>query len=167
MQAESVPASLISAEHAVFMQGGVSISISSCNANKIPSVSRATGCHITPDRQHVTIFVIAPHAGNLLDDILHGGAVAVTFSKPSTNRTMQLKGRNAAVTEIAESEHHIASDYREAFVAELKPLDHDEHMVRAMFTCAPGDIVAVRFTPCAAFSQTPGPRAGESLKANA
>lgn len=162
---ESAP--LINAEHAAFMQGGVSISMSSCNANNIPSVSRATGCRISADYRQVTVFVIASHAGTLLDDIRDGGAIAVTFSKPSTNRTVQLKGRDAVVTAIADDERHIAKTYVDAFVDELRPLGHNGDMVRAMFVSTPDDIVAVRFTPCAAFSQTPGPRAGESLKVNA
>ncbi len=161
------PAPLINADHAAFMQGGVSISISSCNSNKIPSISRAAGCHITDDFQQVTLFIIGSHAGNVLDDIRNGGAVAATFSQPSSYRTVQLKGRHAAVTAITENERHIVQEYLDAFIRELKPFGHDENMVRAMFAYASGDIMAVRFTPCAAFSQTPGPHAGESLKANA
>jgi hypothetical protein len=161
------PTPLITAEHAAFMQSGVSMSISSCNADKIPSVSRATGCRITSDRLQVTIFVIASHAGRLLDDIRRGGAVAVTFTRPSTNRTVQLKGKDAVVVETDINERGIASVYLDAFVEEVGGLGHDRNMVRAMFACAPDDIVAVRFTPCAAFSQTPGPRAGEALRANA
>lgn len=165
MNTESVP--LINADHAAFMQSGVSISISSCDANKIPSISRAAGCQISDDHQQVTVFVIEPHAGNVLNDIRADGAVAVTFSLPSSYRTVQLKGHHATVTAITENEQHIAQRYLDAFVQELKPLGHDENMVRAMFAHAPGDMKAVRFAPCAAFSQTPGPRAGESLKANA
>jgi hypothetical protein len=165
MNTETTP--LITAEHAAFMQSGVSMSISSCNADRIPSVSRATGCHIAPDRLQVTILVIAPHAGQLLDDIRRSGAIAVTFTKPSTNRTVQLKGKDAVVVGTSDGERGIARAYLDAFVEEVGQLGHDRNMVRAMFACAPSDIVAIRFTPCAAFSQTPGPRAGEALRPQA
>ena len=49
------------------------------------------------------------------------------------------------------------------FVAELAALGYAEPLVRAFLWCDPAELVAVGFTPCAAFQQTPGPRAGLPL----
>jgi hypothetical protein len=38
-----------------------------------------------------------------------------------------------------------------------------EAVVRAILAYSPDDLVTVTYSPCAAFSQTPGPKAGEPL----
>ena len=155
---------LIDAEHAAFMQGGVSVSVGGCNADKLPSLTRALGCRVSADRVQVTVFVAAGHAGVLLDDLRANGAIAVVFSQPSTHRTVQLKGKDAQVRLLRPGELQLVDAYRNSFVAELKSLYYDPQLVRAFLSCPSEDIVALEFTPCAAFSQTPGPHAGEPLK---
>lgn len=160
-------APLIDAEHAAFMQGGVSISAGSCGSGKLPSLARATGCRVDADRRRVSIYVAASHAVDLLADVRATGAIAVVFSQPSTNRTMQVKGRDAVVAALAAGELAVVEAYRDAFVHELAPLGYAPHLIYTVLACAPDDIVALRFSPCAAFTQTPGPQAGQPLKAGA
>lgn len=162
MTSPSVP--LIDAEHVAFMQGGVSISVGGCNADNMPSLSRAIGCRVSIDRREVTVFVAATHAVALLSDVGANGAIAVVFSQPSTNRTMQLKGRDARILPPLTSDLQLVDAYRDSFIAELVPLGYEARLMRAFQACAPSDVVALTFTPCAAFSQTPGPQAGEPLK---
>jgi hypothetical protein len=38
-----------------------------------------------------------------------------------------------------------------------------EEVVRAIFSFSVEDLVTVLYSPCAAFSQTPGPKAGEPI----
>lgn len=161
----SIPAeALFDAEHAAFMQGGVSMSVASCGPSLRPSVTRALGCRIAPDRRSAAVIVSRAQAAALLADLGISGAIAVVFSQPSTHRTVQLKGRDAAVEAAGAAERETAAAYREAFVAELAPLGFEPAMVRAVLAVRPEDLVALRFTPCAAFTQTPGPGAGQSLK---
>ncbi|MGE5386579.1 MAG: hypothetical protein ACM3SV_11925, partial [Betaproteobacteria bacterium] len=79
----------------------------------------------------------------------------------------QLKGRDAMVEPLGEGDLQRVEAYRDGFVRELAPLGYDARLVRTFLACAPDDIVALAFTPSEAFSQTPGPHAGESLKAEA
>lgn len=160
-------APLIDAEHVAFMQGGVSISVGSCDAANMPSLSRALGCRVTADRRRVTVLVAGTHAAALLTDVRATGAIAVVFSQPSTHRTMQLKGRDARIAPPQDGDLQLADAYRDGFVAELEGLGYDPRLVRTFLSCAANDLVALEFSPDAAFSQTPGPHAGQPLQAGA
>lgn len=158
------PEHLFDAEHAAFMQSGVSVSVASCSTGNLPHVVRALGCRVAPDRRIVRILVSRTQSVEVLADIGKNAAIAVVYSEPPTLRTVQLKGRDAIVETATEDDVQAVIAYRHAFVKTLDPLGYDEVMVRTALACSRPDIVALRFTPCAAFSQTPGPHAGEALK---
>lgn len=105
----------------------------------------------------------ATPAAAVLDDIRRTGAIAAVFSRPSTHETLQLKGVDARIVPAEPGDDALARRYVDAFVAELVPYGYPEAVIRAFLTCPPEDLVAVQFTPVAAFSQTPGPQAGEPL----
>lgn len=155
---------LLDASHIAFMQGGVSISIGGCSADGIPSVCKGLGCRVHPDLRQVTLFVPASHAPELLVDLAHSGAIAAVFSQPSTNRTLQLKGSDARMAATEAGDLAIVEDYRDAFVRELQPLGYEAHLIRTLLACPAEDIVRIDFTPAAAFTQTPGPHAGQPLR---
>lgn len=152
-------------DHAAFIQSGVSVIAASRNGRNETTLTRALGCRVSADRCHVTVFVSATQSGALLADVRANGAVAVVFSQPSTHRTIQLKGTDAAVGELVADDPHLIADYRRRMVTELRHPGFDEPFTRALLSAVPGDIVAVTFTPSAAFLQTPGPKAGTPLKA--
>lgn len=154
---------LIDTAHAALMQSGVSISLGSCDAAGQPWVGKAMGCQVTPDFSTVTVFAAASHVPELLAALKQTRTIAVVFSQPSTHRTLQLKGKDAQVA-VAEPEDRVIVDaYREAFIQELRPLGFDERPIRAFLACEPGDLMRITFSPCAAFTQTPGPHAGKPL----
>lgn len=159
------PAPLIDASHVAFIQGAVGISVAACDRSGKPALVRAIGCHVTKDRPLVTIYLSAIQAAQLLVCVRDNGAVAVVFSEPSTHRTVQLKGAGTIVDGLLEGEWERVQAYREAFVRELAPLGFDPVMVRTLLSHRQADIVALRFVPSEAYSQTPGPQAGAPLKA--
>ena len=77
------------------------------------------------------------------------------------------RGRTAAVRLGAPGagDLELARRCTESFTAELAALRYDENVVRTALWFDPQALVAVAFTPCAAFQQTPGPRAGAPLAA--
>lgn len=162
MQTNSV--STIDAEHATFMQGGVSMNVATCDRDNVPSQVRATGCLVSADRRRVMIFVSATQASAVLANIRNTGMIAVVFNEPSTHRTVQIKGNDARVVGMPEGALRVVEAYRDAFVRELEPLGFEPALIRALLACPLPDIVALAFTPAAAFSQTPGPTAGEPLR---
>lgn len=155
---------LIDPEHAAFMTGAVSISVGSRDADHLPNLTRAFGCRVSADRRRVTVFVSTAQSRDVLADLRTNGAVAAVFTQPATHRTVQFKGRDAAVEPLADGDLARIERYREAFVAHLVPLGFSDLAIRMLVDCPAHELAAIAFTPCAAFSQTPGPHAGTPLE---
>ncbi|ROH93747.1 hypothetical protein ED208_04280 [Stagnimonas aquatica] len=153
----------LAAEHQAFIQGGVSITAGSVNAEHLPSMARAIGCAVNADGRQVRLLFCPVRAGGLLADIAAGGRVAVTFSQPTSNRTLQLKGRDARVEAGSAEDEALRERYARAFVADLAKLHFPEALVRVLLQVLAPAPVAVVFQPEAAYSQTPGPGAGAAL----
>ncbi len=156
---------ILDAASAAFVQGGVSIVAASRNAGLVPSIGRATGCRVAPNRTRVTLLVAASQAPELVADLRACGRIAVVFSRPSTHRTLQLKADDAVVRPPTAAEAGLVGPYVAAFHADIALIGHTEAEARTLLAGVDGDLVAVDFTPCAAFEQTPGPNAGAPLPA--
>jgi len=158
-------APLLTAEHAAFITSGVSTLAASRDADHRPSLARAHGCRVSPDRRRVSVLVARTHAGTVLDDIGRCGAVAVVFSYPPTHRTMQLKGTDAVVRPATPEDVAGAAAYVETFADCVLPLGHTREQIHTLFAAPAADFAAVEFTPTAAFDQTPGLKAGAPMGA--
>ena len=159
----STPPPPLDEEHAAFIQGGVSIVASSSSARQVPSIGRIAGCRVAADRRCVTVLLAASQAPQLLADVRACGRIAVVFSQPSTHRSFQLKADDATARAATADELAVAHRHVEAFAAEIAPLGHEREHARALLACADEDLVAIDFTPNAAFEQTPGPNAGKQI----
>jgi len=152
----------LAAEHLALITGGVSITAGACDAQRRTSMARAIGCGI--DAQGRVRLLFCPRrARALLADVAASGRVAVAFSQPSTNRTLQLKGSDARVEPAAAGDAELMERYAQAFSADLATLHFPAPMVRVLLQVLDGTPAVVRFTPDAAYSQTPGPAAGAAL----
>jgi hypothetical protein len=157
---------LLDESNAAFIQGGVSMSASSCNADHTSALARAVGCRVSQDRRSVTLLFPKARAEALLAAIRFGGKIAAVFSEPPTHITLQLKGMDAAVSAVQKGDSKIHERYSDAIAANVCPLGFPEAFVRTLVACDTDDLAAVTFTVSQAFSQTPGPRAGEPLQEN-
>jgi hypothetical protein len=155
--------SLLDAAHTAFITGAVGINLAACRPGGFPALSRAVGCRVAAERGQVSVLVGAAAAADVIDAVRRSGAVAVVFSDPPTHRTLQLKGSNAVVLPPEPGDVALAHAYRDAFSGVLAALGFSEAVVRAFLSCPDEDLLTVRFSPVAAFSQTPGPHAGEPL----
>lgn len=160
----SLAPTVIDTDTAGFIVGGVSIIASARDASNRPELVRAQGCRVARDRRRISLFVVAAQAVELLADIRQNGRIAVVFTQPSSHRSLQLKGDDAEVTSLRRGDASCIVAYREAMVIELGRIGVSEAMVRALLAGASGDMVAIGFTPAAAFVQTPGPEAGKPLR---
>ncbi|HQU79779.1 MAG TPA: hypothetical protein PLU47_09950 [Azonexus sp.] len=155
---------MLDSDNAAFILTGVSISLASCNPGRLPSMSRGLGCKLIDDGRQVTIFLRRSQSEALLENIRSsGGRVANVFSLPSSNRTLQLKGSNARIVPFAAEDIAVIDGHIADFVLEVVPLGMSEAVVRAILAYQPDDLVSVVYSPSAAFSQTPGPKAGAPL----
>lgn len=156
-------APLLDEAYAELIQHRVSINVASRNVARVPSLTRAFGCRVSPDRRQVTIFLSVPRSEQLLKDLRATGALAAVFTRPSTHQTVQLKGGDAAIVPLAEGDRALMRAYGAGFVEEIRALGYRDPFASAMMMAVTEEAVAVRFTPTAAFDQTPGPKAGQRL----
>jgi hypothetical protein len=155
---------LLDEEHAAFIQGGVSILAAARDAANAPKLARAVGCRVSPDRQRVRVLLSAAQAAGALAAVRATGAIAVGFNEPSTHRAFQLKGTDAVVSGVEPGDLETATHYVDAVAADICRLGWSSAFARALVAFDPAELVAVAFTPSAAFDQTPGPRAGARLE---
>lgn len=156
-------APLLDEARAAFLTRHVSILVGSCDTRYRPSVVRAFGCRVTPDRGAVTVFLAVPHSTAVLADLRAGGGIAVVFSRPTTHETVQLKGLGARIDPLAEGDRELMRAYGRSFAEEIGAIGFDHPFQRAITAGIEGEVVAVTFVPDAAFEQTPGPAAGQRL----
>lgn len=141
----------------------VSMNLATRDRNLIPAVSRAYGCHVSPDLKTVTLFIHGAHNQMLLDNIQANRVIAAVFSRPSSHQTIQLKGIDARRAEVTSADHAVISDYRQSFIEELQSLGYPHTFTEVMLLPLDKLDTAISFTPIEAFTQTPGPQAGKKL----
>jgi len=144
---------------------GVSAIVASCSADGRPSLMRAVGSHISTDGCEVTVYLRRSQSTQLLQDIADTGQIAVVFSEPATHRTLQLKARQARQRPATGQDLPLLQAYLRSMEHEVGRVGLGPRYVGAMLAAPLDDVVAVSFTPGAAFDQTPGPRAGAPLPA--
>lgn len=154
---------LLDAARADFLTHHVSILVGSCSPDCLPSVARAYGCRVSPDRRAITVFLSVAQAQQVLRDLRAGGGIAVVFSRPRTHETLQLKGACAQIVPLADGDRGVMRAYGRSFSEELGAVGFGGVFQGAIMSGVEDEAVAVSFTPIAAFEQTPGPSAGQPL----
>ena len=157
------PTPLIGPEQAALIARRVSVIVGSRDAAHRPHVMRAVGRRVSDDLRQVTVFLPTAQGGALLADLRANGQIAVVFSEPSTHRTVQLKGDDARITPLAPDDPPHIERYLRDFADEIGQLGFTQDVADTLVVRRMDELVAVHFTPLAAFEQTPGPTAGQPL----
>jgi hypothetical protein len=161
MPTESTPA--LDADLAAFVQGPVMLDVAACSAGLMPATARALGCRLSDDRARLRLMVAPSQGAALLAHARAQGMVAAVFSDPDTRYTVQMKGTDAAIEAPDSADRATVARYRAQFVPFLGQLGYDETVANALLACAADDLAVLSFTPSRAYSQTPGPNAGQAL----
>lgn len=156
-------AALLSPSHIALIAQGVSAIVASRNADLLPSIMRAIGTQISPDGQLITVFLRASQSAQLLADIATCGPIAVVFSDPASNRTVQVKSGSARIRPATPGDQAVLRRYLLSLQHLISQVGYGPDYVAAMLSAPAHDVVALEFTPEAAFDQTPGPHAGTPL----
>lgn len=154
---------LLQPEHIAMVDRGVSVIVASRDAAQRPSLMRGVGSAISACGTQVTVYLRRSQSRQLLQDIAAGGGVAVVFSEPPTHRTLQLKAGAATVRAAGADDVPLLQRYLASMQHELAQVGYGPAFAAAMLSAPLEDVVALQFTPQAAFDQTPGPRAGAPL----
>jgi hypothetical protein len=146
-----------------FCQSGQSIVLASSESDGSPTGGKAFACRF--DLRTQTVRVTLPRAGNapLLQAIAQGRGIAVTFSQPTTHKSIQLKGPSARIGTVRPDDKRDAAEQRAGFGRELVAVGYPEAFVQVFCGHDPRDLAVLSFTPTEAFLQTPGPNAGSAL----
>lgn len=152
---------LIPDELAVFFESGVSVLAGSANKRLVPTVMRAIAVRAEKDRQHVRLYVADATSARMLADVRENPRLAVTVSKVTTHRTMQLKGPVLSIVANGEAD---AAEYvdraRQAFARDLELIGMPSRHTRRL-ALLPFQELRIRVD--ALFVQTPGPGAGNPM----
>jgi hypothetical protein len=157
-----MPATL-SPELLAMIDRGVSVIVSSRDADLRPSLMRAVGSHLAADGSSVTVYLARSQSAQLLQDIASTGHLAVVFSEPFTHRSVQLKSSAASLRPAQDADRPLLARYLASMEHEIARVGFPAPVTRAMLAHRLEDLVAVTFAPEQAFDQTPGPRAGKPL----
>jgi len=153
---------LLSESQAEFIQRGLSIAVASRSARLVPSLARSFVCSVDATRTGVRILLLPSRAADVLRDIDACGLVAAVFVLPTSHETLQIKGADARVEPIVESDLALAQRSREYLANDLSKAAMTGDYISQILDVDFAQSVAVRFTPSAVFLQTPGPGAGEA-----
>lgn len=148
-----------------FLEGGRSLTVASRDAALRPSLAKAVAATVAEDRGSITVLLPRSQSQQLLQDVAACGQIAAVFSQPGSHHTVQLKGSDAHEIVASAEDWMQLERQRSQLVAELAAFGYPVAMLEAFLDCRADDLAAVRFTPLAAYNQTPGPRAGERLGA--
>lgn len=149
-----------------FLQRGLSLYAGSTDSNGRPQVARALAIRALPGPQ-LAIAIPSVSAADLLAGIAATGQIALVLCQPSTHHTVQLKGRDACIEPLALEDWPELDRNHDAFGLEIRPFGFDADFNDAWFSVAgngPDVLRVVRFTPCGAWNQTPGPGAGAPME---
>lgn len=146
-----------------FCQHGASTIIGTVGLGRRPLAGIGLACLVLgPDRVRVLLSRL-PNA-ELLLGLTRDGRLALTVSEVPTHRSIQIKGDGAVLLAAQPGDLRVATRQLRAFRDRLIDADYGEAFSSSYCSFDPADIVAVEFVPRAAFTQTPGPQAGERLR---
>lgn len=145
-----------------FVHGPVTLVVAASSPSRIPEVSHAIGVRI--DGARATVYVHREQADGLLRQIRVHPRLALVACRPTTLRTVQLKGVDARIVPLGGKDFEVVQHYVGLISAEFELIGHGGVYAKAMFAYSAGDLAAINFQLTAAFDQTPGPGAGKALE---
>jgi hypothetical protein len=156
----------ISDDLKTFLEGPVSVLIGTRDSRMVPEITRGWGPSVSKDRHRVELCVPLATSRRTLDNLEGNGEIAVTFSRLSDYRTIQLKGRHAAFGDPDSADLILVEQHRNAFVSVNESLGQHRERVEAFWRAeieTSAALVKIRFLLEEVFDQTPGPNAGKSV----
>jgi hypothetical protein len=127
-----------------------------------PHITRCWGPELLAADGSVRLCVDAPVSSEARADLAPGAEIAVTFARPTTYRSVQLKGLVTGLDEeISAGQERLVGAHLERFEAEAGSVGVSPRQVGRIFDRAA--LLSVTFSVLDAFGQTPGPGAGARL----
>jgi hypothetical protein len=140
--------------------GGVATIVASRDERLRPSIGRGWAIALSDSGTEVTLCVEAPAGSRMHDNLQSNGAIAVTCSRPTTYRTVQLKGRVTTIAQPSAEQLAAVDRHAEAFSNEAEQVGlGPDSGVRLLDR----GLASVSFKVAEVYDQTPGPSAGARM----
>ncbi len=145
-------------EVAEFLEGGVSLTLGTRDAQRMPECTRLVGLRVDPGRARITCFAPVATSARAMQNLEDNGEAAVMASYPPTHRTLQVKGAVMSIRAARDDERDDVERWLAAFADALFLVGIPHHHT-----------MRLGHWPCRAFEvrirdvyvQTPGPGAGQ------
>lgn len=143
---------------------GVSYRVGACSADGWPQVCRALAARADAEGR-LEVLLSSGTGHHVLPAIAASGHIALSATRPDSNRTLHVKGRDAEVSMATAAQLLQVDESRERFAHRVRHQGFTrEQLMRIMYCSGLEALRCVRFTPCGAWDQTPGPGAGQALE---
>lgn len=160
MRAGSLRAVAIGPELAAFLRQGVAAIVATRDGRMQPEITRGWGPRVSPDGSELELCLSLPPGSATRANLEDNGEIAITFSLPTTYRSVQVKGRAALGGDPSPEQRSRVEAHIERFVAQVEQIgmarDHALRMPVPPFaavTCSVREL----------YDQTPGAGAGAPL----
>jgi hypothetical protein len=160
-----LPRPTLPLEHLAHLQRPVSIIVASRDDRLVPHLVRGLGCRVQQDPLRITVLLTAIGSEQVLDDLRRSDRIAVTFSQPSTHRTIQFKGCSVDIRPGERADRELAAAYAQQFCNEIVSMGYPYPVIAGLVAHDPFQLVAVSFSPEASFDQTPGAQPAGPVRA--
>jgi hypothetical protein len=147
-------------------RGGVVIAVGTRDSALVPAFARGWGLRFVPNSREASVCVVESSAAETFANIADNQQIAVTFSKPTTYRTFQLKGRVLEVAPASTEDMATVVRHREAFLDEVGAVGLPRELATRVIAGELEEsplVKTIRVHIDAVFDQTPGPAAGGRL----
>ena len=149
-----------------FLESGVSVLAGTRDSGLNPEITRAWGPRVSKDRKIFRLCVPVATSRKTLENLKENGLIAVSFSLPTTYKTVKLKDHYIETVEPNAADLRAVERHREAFCGLIEGLGVARRLLdsfwQAELATSP-NLLAIRFHPDEIFDQTPGPNAGARL----
>jgi hypothetical protein len=144
-----------------FLELGLAIHIGTRDARLRPNGCVVTAVRVEDEGRQLVAFIPRAVTPAVFDDLRGNGQAALSFTRPSDDKAVQVKGEFVTLADASEADEQFAKAQWGCF---LKQLDLIGLPGVATNTWKLWPCVAVRIKVTALFSQTPGPEAGAVLR---
>jgi len=151
---------MLDAQTRALLGRGVAIVAATREADLRPEIARGWGPAVGADGMTVRLCLGDPPGSRVRRNLEDNGAIAATFSRPTTYRGVQLKGTVTALGEPTEEDRERVRGHVAAFVDEVTQVGVAPGMAIRFLD---DRLFAVTFEIREVYDQTPGPRAGAAL----
>ncbi|MFG6428802.1 hypothetical protein [Roseateles sp. LYH14W] len=149
---------------AAHLESGVSHRLGGVHADGQPEICRGLAAQSLPDGR-IEVLMAVSTSGGLLDAVRESGRVAYVAALPTSHRSLHVKGVDAELIAVRADHAPLFTRSRDNFVAQIEPFGFCREFAESLWYGVDlAGLAGLRFTPCGAWDQTPGPGAGTPLE---